>query len=544
VTAENVKSEKATPGVVQSFTSAPEEPKTNAGTLPTGTTATFSGVLNPKASATVGWYFAYSNPGGSSCSEGPATELVAEAAVSTPTAVSKEVTGLQPDEKYQVCLVATDAAGAQVAVGSQVEVETLALAPEVYPGTESASGPSAVEGSFYAVINPNDQPTTYEFEYSTEGSVSGNTLAGTVEKVPGAEPLVFPPNEFGERGAPASTGPVLEPGQVYYYRVSATNASGTTLGEVKLFSKAPVVEGQSSSAVTPVSAKLEALVNPYFQPTGYFFEYSTEGAVGTGTPGSGELKGMVKTAAGTSTLPGVFEGLSASVEITGLTPGEAYFYRVVAENETTRTPSNKVAASRGEVVEFHAEPAVAISGESASNLETGEATFNASIYPGGVPTTYEVEYEPGKTTPVQELPASGEAVAVHVRVGGLRPGVTYHARFLAGNERGSAEGAIPPFTIPAAASSEEPAHGGTGSPPASPTPGSTPSLPVLSYPEAPAVAGGSTPSITPPATKVLTKAQKLAKALKACHKKKGKQQAKCEAAAHKRYGSKKSKGHK
>jgi hypothetical protein len=38
------------------------------------------------------------------------------------------------------------------------------------------------------------------------------------------------------------------------------------------------------------------------------------------------------------------------------------------------------------------------------------------------------------------------------------------------------------------------------------------------------------------AKKTLTKAQKLAKALKACHTKKGKTRAKCEAAAHKQYG--------
>ena len=63
--------------------------------------------------------------------------------------------------------------------------------------------------------------------------------------------------------------------------------------------------------------------------------------------------------------------------------------------------------------------------------------------------------------------------------------------------------------------------------------------------EAPALAGGSAPAITPPGTKALTKAQKLAKALKACHKRFGahppKQRTRCEVAARKQFGSKRRK---
>jgi phosphodiesterase/alkaline phosphatase D-like protein len=644
-------------GSVQSFAAAPEAPKTEPATSPTAKTATFNGVLNPKATGelSTGYYFAYS-PGATCVEVVPGSGETAhesEVKVAAGTKVSALAVGLQPHQKYKVCLVVFNAGGGQSAVGNQVEVETLAAPPKVdgesfsgvsttaatleaqvnpnnqetkytfeYSTTEAnkeltgaivkVKGLSALEGfgdqlasvnlsgleaakmyfyrvtaenakgekaapgtvesfttatppvlaapaitensvgvsgssspteaSFGAVINPNNQETTYEFEYSTEG-IAGpagtGTLTGTIEKVSGTEsPL---PAVLEERGVGSdSTGPVLEPGQVYYYRVSATNASGTTLGEVKLFSKAPEIQGQGYSAVTPISAKLEATLNPYFQPTSYFFEYSTTGTPGTGVPDSGTLTGTIKTATGTNTLPGVFEGLPASVEISGLKPGHAYFYRVVAENETTRTPKNKVGPSMGEVVEFHAAPAVSISGESASGLETSEATLSASIYPGDAITTYQVEYEPGKLTPLQELPASGEAVAVHVRVGGLRPDVTYHARFLAANDLGSAEGAVPSFTTPPD-TSEEPSHGpaGPATPPTPSAPAGVPSLPVLSYPEAPTVAPGSTAPTIPTRTKVLTRAQRLAKALKACHTKKGKQRARCEVAARGRYGSQK-----
>jgi hypothetical protein len=46
------------------------------------------------------------------------------------------------------------------------------------------------------------------------------------------------------------------------------------------------------------------------------------------------------------------------------------------------------------------------------------------------------------------------------------------------------------------------------------------------------------PAAAKPVAKSLTRAQKLAAALKACHKKKGKQRAKCQKAAHKKYGAK------
>ena len=119
----------------------PEAPETlGPPTGVTATTATFHGVLNPHgtASTKAGWYFAYSNPGGSSCSEGPATVFEAEVegrALAVET--NPEVAGLEPAREYKFCLVATNELG-QFTRGNEESFETAALAPSLTESSESA----------------------------------------------------------------------------------------------------------------------------------------------------------------------------------------------------------------------------------------------------------------------------------------------------------------------------------------------------------------------------------------------------------------------
>src|ERR1700723_1659522 len=108
-----------------------------------------------------------------------------------------------------------------------------------------------------------------------------------------------------------------------------------------------------------------------------------------------------------------------------------------------------------------------------------------------------------------------------VELQNLQPGTVYHYRLLATNGGGNTYGSDMTLT--------------------------TAEYPVSVIAQAPRLAG---PPITFPTesgpvtattTKALTNAQKLGKALKACHARKGKQRTTCEAAARKKYGSKKKK---
>ena len=75
-------------------------------------------------------------------------------------------------------------------------------------GTESASAATSSKVTLAAEVNPNNQETTYEFEYATNKALTG------ASKEPGAAPLT------GLGNQPASvTLSGLKAGETYFYRV-------------------------------------------------------------------------------------------------------------------------------------------------------------------------------------------------------------------------------------------------------------------------------------------------------------------------------------
>ena len=76
--------------------------------------------------------------------------------------------------------------------------------------------------------------------------------------------------------------------------------------------------------------------------------------------------------------------------------------------------------------------------ESFSQVSAEAAVVSAEIDPGGVQTSYVVEYGSDNSYGSSTSPVSvgaGEArVAVAARLAGLQPGVSYHFRFVASNE--------------------------------------------------------------------------------------------------------------
>jgi phosphodiesterase/alkaline phosphatase D-like protein len=81
--------------------------------------------------------------------------------------------------------------------------------------SSSADGPGAV--------NPHGQQTRYTFEYGPSLSFGSISPVVALDDADALEPV-----------AASLTG--LSPGTTYYYRLVATNASGTTFGAVASFS--------------------------------------------------------------------------------------------------------------------------------------------------------------------------------------------------------------------------------------------------------------------------------------------------------------------
>jgi hypothetical protein len=625
-------------GEVKEFATVPV-PHTDAVTEIGATTATFNGELTPLNLTVSTEYFFYYNLGEESvCTQESATEPIESAGMGSGLKVlpPTPVSGLQPNHTYTVCLVSKNTFGEEVDTASPPKYfKTLAIPLEVIKGDEKAFAISSSEARFEALINPNNQPTKCEFQYGTEESLATSTTVPCE-----AETL----NGFPEQGDGVTVGE-LEPATVYYYRVIAENEGAPhekIEGKIERFSKTPIIESESDSALTSTTATLEATVNPDFQTTTYYFEYSTSKTL---------LEAGKGTKAGEGTLSAELAGTPVSVEISPLhplQPGQTYYYYVVTENETTVKEGKPHAGTTEEFTPF-APPAVT-TGE-AQNVARTTATLSGTVDPEGSEATYQFEYiseagyqaalakgaaraggnpySEGETTaPVkltlESAPYAGtEPQAVGpIPAAGLLPKTTYHYALVATNQFGAkATGSdrtftttspTPPivstggarnvsqnaatlsgtvatnslktnygFEIGTGLGSYGPATGlgslsgatsetvtltlgelqpGTtyyyrvtatnadGTAQGAPQSFTTPGFPtLLTAPTSPPLI--ATPSIAFPkeekgsgtttSTKALTKAQKLSKALKVCHAKRGKKRAGCEKQARKKYAPKK-----
>jgi hypothetical protein len=86
----------------------------------------------------------------------------------------------------------------------------------------------------------------------------------------------------------------------------------------------------------------------------------------------------------------------------------------------------------------------------ASAVADNGATVSGSVNPNGQATTYAFEYGTSahytNQSGVQSVGAATQPLTVNARLGGLRPGTTYHFRMIASNAGGTATGADATFT--------------------------------------------------------------------------------------------------
>lgn len=114
----------------------------------------------------------------------------------------------------------------------------------------------------------------------------------------------------------------LAPDTTYYYRTVAVSAGGTAMGAVMSFSTgpggAPIATTGAATAITATSASLAGTVDPHGSPTAFAFEYGP-------TTAFGSLSAVDSAGSGNGVQ-------SVSLPLTGLLPGTAYRYRLIATN--------------------------------------------------------------------------------------------------------------------------------------------------------------------------------------------------------------------
>jgi hypothetical protein len=421
--------------------------------------------------------------------------------------VIHRIEGLEPATTYHFRVVVANATGSTE--GADSELTTLALEKPIVD-SESTSGITTEGVTLEAQVNPNYQETTFAFEYSRNEDLSEATVVPPPE---GTEP--FPAGFEDHLATVTLTG--LKTGATYYYRVVVTNGSGTTQGAVQSFIVIgkPFVDGNgTATAVTRASAKFEGgEINPHGAETTWYYRYvdAAEYEEGQEDPyvhGASSLPlGHLPATQGDLPVP--------PVSISELKPGTVYHYALVAENEAGRR--------HGEDQTFTtaAPTPPAVSTGAAATITHSEALVSGTVDPDGLDTTWQLQLasKPGafNTVATGSAPANAGARSLSVQLSFLAPGVTYHYRFVASNADGTVYGGEGTFTTQGFAAPEGLA----------PTPGLVPFTPVAAPPSETPSYGHSHP---------LTPKQKLAKALRACHKKHGHARKRCERQARRRYG--------
>ncbi len=408
---------------------APETPKAEPVTAVTPTTATLNGVLNPGGASEGGSYqFSYAPSEALECAGGGVAPLSPALSVGAASeAVSAPVTELQPNREYAVCLTAFSLFFNEPSAPSPaVSFKTPAAAPSV--DTESTSAVSSTAATLEAQVNPNNESTSYAFEYSTEQS--GGVLGGTIVTVPAAPG--GPLEGFGDQTASVPTGALL-PDTTYFYRVVTTNATGTTDGTVSEtgFTTVATPKTEAATAVTSTTATFHGTLTPLTETPGAEAEFSFAYAQGAEDCTSGTS--TPPTPVGTPKAPQPVEA-----EVTGLQPGATYSVCLVSQNpfgsEVDPAPQVSFTTLAGPP---------SIESETATGITPEGVTLETTVDPNNQETTCSFEYssekgkvEEGKGTVAgcsQPLGAGNTPATGTATVTGLDLKTVYFYRALAEN---------------------------------------------------------------------------------------------------------------
>src|ERR1700689_3275673 len=441
-----------------------EAPKEAPSTAPAGevaaTTATFHGELNPGGrTGRLEYEFDY-NTGGS-CAGGQSVPVPAGVVAEAKDAVVEaKVAGLQARAEFMLGLGGVNPVGG--VKGNEVAFKTEPAAPDIV-GESTAVPVKASEATLQAQINPNNQETTYSFQYSTEAI--GEKLEGTVETVPEVESPLTGYSLEGDQ-VRVSTGEVLKANTTYYYRTLAENEQSKkegkpVEGKVEHFTTALPPElpaGLEANPIAGTSATLKGILNPKGpgNPGTYLFLYKQ---------GTECQNGETAGGADTGVMP-----QDVFTELKGLLPHTPYTFCLSVTNEA----GESVTSPPVTFTTLAVTPEVA--SESVSQVSGTSAKLQGQLNPGGAETTYAFEYlteaefagngeswvgsHKGTAVPEPEGSAGSGIVAVPVSVlvEGLTPGTTYRYRLVGRNE-------VAPEGVPGAA--------GTFSTQAVPAPGTS-----------------------------------------------------------------------
>jgi streptogramin lyase len=265
--------------------------------------ATLNGLVNPENGATT-----YRFEWGVDTTYGNRVPA-ADTAVASDAAdhqVSDILTGLAPNTTYHFRVVATSPSGTTNGADQAFTTDAVAPAAATMPATAVTAGGATLAGT----VDPGNSATAYRFEWGLTAAY-GNT-APVLDELVGSDHAVHPVgNDLAG----------LDPNTTYHFRVVATNNAGVTQGQDQTFTTAavaPVATTAGTGAVTTTAASLKASVDPRLSATTYRFEWGPTTAYGQTTPATAVATDLAAH--------------DVATDVTGLTPGTTYHFRIVAES--------------------------------------------------------------------------------------------------------------------------------------------------------------------------------------------------------------------
>jgi lysophospholipase L1-like esterase len=405
-------------GAITSFTTAvPNSSPTvtsNAATPVTITAATLNGTVIPNELATTGW-FEWGTDSNLASFTSTASQPLGSGKTSVPITATLS---LSAGTTYYFRVAATNSVG--TSKGAILSFNTVAQPPTVTTGaaTSVTINGATLEGT----VNPNGLATTSWLEWGTTPSLSTWTTTGNQDMGPG---LAGVPINAQLSSLSART--------TYYFRVAATNSTGTSKGNIVSFSTAaesPTAITAPATSITSDSAQPNGTVNPNGLATNAWFEWGTVFNLSsyTTTP-------MQPLGSGTTGVP-------INAQLSSLSPGTTYYFRVAATNST--------GTSKGTIFSFTTSLSPTTTTQMATFNSATSAVLNGDVNPNGFATTAWFEYgtDPTltifSTTPDQSMGSGTSIVSFNASIP-LSAYNTYYFRAVGINSGGTEKGDIKSF---------------------------------------------------------------------------------------------------
>ena len=315
----------------------------------------------------------------------------------------------------------TSNGGSEVVFVSKLDGNLSASPPTVTTG--SATNITTTSATLNGTVNANGLSTTVWFEYDTTSGLYANT--SVTYGVGGSDDETVSTSING-----------LLSGTTYYYRIGARSNSGVTYGNEKPFdtltdSPPTVITGNATNLSTN-SATLGGSVNANGLSTTSWFEYGTTSGSYTSTSSTQSVSGTNAT--------------TISINISGLSSGTTYFYRIAAQNSAgTSYGSEK---SFKTVTDTTKLPKVTTG--SATSVTSNSAKLDGTVNANNLETYVWFEYGTksgsyGSVSSTQKVTGTSDTT-VSISISGLSSATKYYYRIAAQNNSGTSYGSEKSFT--------------------------------------------------------------------------------------------------